>query len=480
MQKLREKMRENRKYQVPPVDVQPLEEPLEGESPMNDEIPISQEAYMPPNKLPPKNSDELMPKLEDVDFKYLSELIHRVNHSDSKNRLSPVPFDLHDDLKHLQKLQIQQSRRSDNPYNLEPLNIKPEINQHRNLHRQGSDDNYYTNLGRQIASMIRNADNSKLEHLGNKDPEQQGRQLQYHSVLNENSYSPRSFWERSVRSPLSHIGNLNNYLDETRTLKHSNEKKLLNLENEFEIFASSPSPLSLQDLENILNTMQKAQVHMKYIRGPFVSAKQSNASLNINLLPKYEKTDNNYRRLFNVPDFVEYIPPVTQKNYFEMQTMNASNPNAQNQDQNRNIDVPFNDYWMYTNVHPNPVSTTHRNRSHVRENQINNTNRTKNLIAAGAFPNNNSKKPRMEYLQFLQRNIPVIKQTKRPRPKFISSPPVLNYQSLNYFSGNKHHYMFEEASYPLRMRSYKRQNSKPFGKPSSYFHHELHHFDYFD
>ncbi|XP_022823091.1 uncharacterized protein LOC111354054 [Spodoptera litura] len=284
-------------------------------------------------KLKKQNHVSQIPNLKDVDFKYLSELIHRVNNSAPKNippslarNISPslmptIPFDTND-LKHLQNLKAQQTRRNFDTADQVLPRVEPEVvnsgDQTRNLNKPSADDEYYTNLGRQIASMIRNAD-TKSDHPFNTE---KPRQLPFHSVLNENYYSPGSLWERSVRSPLPQISDVKpniNYLDESRTLKHSNEKSLLNLENEFATYASTVPSLSLQDLENLLNTVEKAaqldHAQMKDPLNPRGSMKPSNVSLNVHLLPKYPRGGGDYRKFYDV-DNTDVGNPAGKTQYF--------------------------------------------------------------------------------------------------------------------------------------------------------------------
>lgn len=504
MQKLRDKMIAKRLNSAP---ASTAPEHMEPDIPLADQVPISQEAFIPPNAMPAPivaDNNPMIPKLEDVDFKYLSELIHRVNQSDARTKLAALPFDLNDDLKELQKIKSQQSRRNLNPYNVEPAYTEANTgyNQHRHLHKQGSpDDAYYTNLGRQIASMIRSAD-SRIDQQPNAEIDQTVRPLPFHPVINENNFAPRSYWERSVRSPLTGMENYNNYLDKSRILRQSNENSLFNLENEVESFASTTNPLSLQDLENILNTMEKAHAHIKYTN-PLKFTKHSNYSLNVSLLPKLVRPENKYRRVFQTPDHDEYVQPsnaplshapaprmpqpraiqpevIPQKKSMER---NASNVTVF-LPQRTNIVVPLNDFWMYNSHNHNlrPMPLNQQSNHVLQENTLYNSNPTRSPgTAEAASSDYMARKPHVEYLQFL-RSMPVVKNTtpKRPHPKLLSSPPVVNYKNLNYFSGNKHHYMFESASYPLQV-PLKRQINKQFAKRNpSYFHHELHHFDYFD
>ncbi|KAF9418926.1 hypothetical protein HW555_004446 [Spodoptera exigua] len=317
MRKLRDKIKEKRKNIAPPTS--------EDESDLLvnlDDLPNVSDAFtsFKKRKINKEDDESQTPNLKDVDFKYLSELIHKVNQSAPRNKIypsPPLPFDLKNGIKELQKLKAQPTRRNFDYFAQVPAPVGAEIaspyDQPRNLNKPSSDDAYYTNLGRQIASMIRNNE-FKTDQPFNTD---QHRQVPFRSVLNENNYSPGSLWERSVRSPLPQLSDIkpNTYLDESRTLKHSNEKNLLNLENEVESYVSTQPPLSLQELENILNAVEKAQDLMK---DPLDSPKPTNSSLNVNILPEYLRGDHAFRKLYDMDNTDDFSPEEKTRHYFYM------------------------------------------------------------------------------------------------------------------------------------------------------------------
>lgn len=487
MQKLRDKLKGKRRNDSSPTHEKTLEEFQDLNS---DDVPNVSEDDAPHEQLHPQDHEEIQaPKLENVDFKYLSELIHRVNQSKSRNR-PPLPFDLTEDLKQLQKLQSSLPTRRD----------MGSYTPTRQVNRQGNEDVYYSNLGRRIATMIRNAD-SEVEIQFTKNSEHANNQNQFHSVLNENSFLPRSFWERSIRSPA--LQTLpSEYLDESRTLKHSNEKSLINLENEFQIYASTPHPLSLQDLENILNTIKKAHAQL---RQPRSSKKQSNASLNVNLLPKYAGPTRRHTRLFDPPGKVEYITeraqtPIPSLVYVEMHPAVVTNASVFHKPE-RKYNTPYNDYWIFnpepvehrtrprpvfeqTNkpkMHDNQIRDNQMHDNQMHDNQIHNTNPIREpFVGVLQHKHTENDKPRGEYLHFLK-NRALIKQTNPKKHQ----RKVGKYKKLNYFSGNKH-YMLQSGSYPLQQQ----ELLSPFdsqissrntgrGKPS-YFHNQFHRNEYFD
>ncbi|KAF9805281.1 hypothetical protein SFRURICE_014032, partial [Spodoptera frugiperda] len=339
MKKLRQKMKDKRK-KVPTNsdDESDLAANLDDVPNASDTLPAVKRAKF-------KKHEPQIPNLKDVDFKYLSELIHRVNNSAPRNKppspfrgkppspfrgippsLMPLPFD-NNALKELQNLKTQQTRRNFDTLGQVPTRVESEVvnagDQTRNLNKPNTDEEYYTNLGRQIASMIRNADTKSVQPFHTE----QSRPVPFHSVLNENNYSPGSFWERSVRSPYPQISDdkqNTNYLDESRTLKHSNEKNLLNLENEVETYVSTAPSLSLQDLENLLNTVEKTKDQIK-IKDPLTSPKHSNISLNVNLLPKYVKEDTINGKLYDPGN--DDILNSADKDQAYLQPKSLANPN---------------------------------------------------------------------------------------------------------------------------------------------------------
>lgn len=470
MQKIRDKLKGKRRNSLTPAHAKSVEELQDEDIQNSGDVPYISEDSTPHKRLHQEKPEEEnnIPKLDDVDFKYLSELIHRVNQSKSRRR-PPLPFDLIQDFKELQKLQLPQATRR----NVDSYNLIPQ------LYRQETDDIYYSNLGKRIASMIRNAD-STVDQQFIKNSEYVNRPVPFHSVLNENSYAPQSFWERSVRSPVRQKLPLSEYLDEARTLKHSNEKNLIKLENEVEIIATSPPPLSLQDLENILNTVEKAQAEMKF-RQPMASTKQSNVSLNVNLLPKHVRPGITYSKIYDVPEKVEYITqryqtPLPPRVYVEMHPAVEGNASFFHEPR-RKYNVPYSDYLIY-NPESNPPKTRPRpliaqtSKSIMQSNQVYNKNPMRQPFVGDVGPKHTETRKSL-YSQFLNSR-PFNKQTSLK----THESKVVKYKRLNYFSGNKH-YMFEAASYPL-VAPFKTQMSKRIRTKPSYFHQQSHHFEFFD
>lgn len=470
------------------------------------------------------------------------------------------------------------------------LDVEPTT--HSNPHIQKAEDAYFSNLGRQIASLVRNVETKLDNNIVNEPTNQQ-------ETASPHSNTPHAFWERSVRSPLTRF---KNYFDKLRFDKHSGEKNLFSLENEVKTLATTMAPLTLQDLENILSTLQKAQAEMKKSKQ---SPDQSNGSLNVNLLPNRSgKSENNYKKFNNPLDYAEYFPrtkhlstttnisqeftggtnathyldptnldsPMIDDWAFDTQDYNKQIMNQMNDQQAVNQQAILNNKSLEHeiakyNSKPLPVFKKiniqndylrfHKSPQFVPQNTAANTelsakyhdipvnhpelqpkypeqlikyaeqptklpeqplkysewlakiaemsakypellSKYRELIGQyhdlpSKYPEPIAKNPELfskypemltKYHTLPQRLPEVPMKRSMPSQKNQANPAVVNYKSLDYFSdaNNKRHYTFE-ASYPLHIPNYRRRFSKRFESgPSkqSYFHHELHHFDYID
>lgn len=261
----------------------------------------------------------------DVDFKYLAQLIHKLGPNDTKT-IDDTKWDMITPLRrtlsqiegtgnHLIKTDdFFQTRR----------NFDTHV---RNLDKH--DDLYYTKLGQQIASLIRNVDGTngrQSEQVSNSlsnigvDLHQLGPNLFNQSssssiqgsslVPNQNpylynvkksapsssqqilyeNYGPSSYWERSVRS-----------LRYPEVL-HPKTDNLYKLENRLIIVASTERPLSLTEIENILTIMVKAKTQLQKHTNDILPNDTGNENLNVNLLPQHmevktsAQNDNTFHR----------------------------------------------------------------------------------------------------------------------------------------------------------------------------------------
>lgn len=223
---------------------------------------------------------------DNVDFKYITELIHRVDLNNKSNDLPPIEFNPLDSIESYRLPKIHKTQFDDYsvPFDMadgrkmnRPMNNKP---------NNKPDESYYANLGRQIATVIRNIDskdNIKVQETPGK-------------ITNEqyfNNNSPKSFWERSVRSPLTYLKTKNKKFE---YLKRSNEL-LFDIENKVEIIASTAPTLSLQEIENIVKIMEAAKRKIQVETKTNVRNSETfSTNVNINLLPqKTHILRNNYK-----------------------------------------------------------------------------------------------------------------------------------------------------------------------------------------
>ncbi|XP_072944989.1 uncharacterized protein [Epargyreus clarus] len=236
-----------------------------------------------------KNENSLLGNLEDepdpdnVDFKYLSQLIHRVNDS----HIDEVPMDIYNPRDSYKTLNPRgwSPNQKYRDFNV-PLQSGRRMAQYVTTPRVAQpDDAYYSNLGRQIATLIRtiDVDNERQLKIEIEKVQQKPDQPAF---FNDNA--PRTFWERSVRSPLKYYYPFKNRYD---FLKNSNEV-LFNIENKVETVVSTEPTLSLQDIENMISVMQSAQRQFRK-HTKIKNVKPSSKTLNINLWPQEIKQSKN-------------------------------------------------------------------------------------------------------------------------------------------------------------------------------------------
>ncbi|CAG9564680.1 unnamed protein product [Danaus chrysippus] len=221
---------------------------------------------------------------ENVDFKYMTELIHRVDLKNKTNDLLP-PIEYNP----LDSIEVYQPKVNKNYYQYydTPLNAFEKRRSNRNNDKQ-PDDSYYTNLGRQIATMIRGIDAQNKQV--NIEMEKANDKLNTDPYFNKNS--AQSFWERSVRSPLTFLNANRNKFE---YLKKSNEI-LFNIENRVEIMASTAPALSLQEIENIVKAMEAAKMDMQRKEINVGDIVPSNKNLDIKLWPQEFKISGKINR----------------------------------------------------------------------------------------------------------------------------------------------------------------------------------------
>ncbi|XP_052756942.1 uncharacterized protein LOC116412907 [Galleria mellonella] len=260
---------------------------------LDDNFPLEPFSY---NEIKPK-ADET-PKIEDVDFKYLTQLIHRVDLNKTKNKNFAYKTPTENMLEFYSP--VPNFRRNNlNTYKTPITNqFYPKVDLEHRRYLPKTDDSYYTSLGREIASLIRKID-TKGEREINIEIEQENQNNQKPSAFNENRYAPRSYWERSIRSLLI---NLDPNANKSGYSRDSNEK-LFNLENQVVAATTKPS-LNLQELENIVNIIERTQSQEKNYKTK--NNKTPSSNINSNVFPKGIRRSNTIIRYVTKPK-ADYI-----------------------------------------------------------------------------------------------------------------------------------------------------------------------------
>ncbi|XP_014371217.2 uncharacterized protein LOC106720926 [Papilio machaon] len=213
-----------------------------------------------------------------ANFKYLSELIHRVNLNDTDKtvvpRIKPI-------VRNRKPLIINQ-KKTRIPI-LPPKIEEPSRRFNIEMYPQESktaDDMFYSKLGKQIATLIRGVDSKnnrqidiEIEHLDQNTPS--------YPIFSELSYAPHSYWERFARSPKNY---LEQYRKKNEHRKKSNEN-LYNIEDKVEFLASTMLPLSLQEIENFIKGIPDIEEDVGEY-SPHKYQQSCNKTLNINLWPE--------------------------------------------------------------------------------------------------------------------------------------------------------------------------------------------------
>lgn len=293
-----------------------------------------------------QSEDGSSPSGGDVDFKYLAQLIHKMEANDTKNNGDPKMDMLTPFRRTSNQLQGSASYR--------PIKTDEDIPMRRNFdthdrNLESHDDLYYTKLGQQIASLIRNIDGTNgrrseqisntIANLGVDLPKRgpnlsnqdlnQGYNLLFQDTesaqssnpylynikksaalssqpISYENYGPRSYWERSVRSLFNHF----HHYPETLDPKIDN---LYKLENRLIIVASTERPLSLTELENILTVMAKAKKQLQRHTNDMLPGETGNENLNVNLLPQHLEVKTPAQNDYTFDRSIETDTPINSK-----------------------------------------------------------------------------------------------------------------------------------------------------------------------
>ncbi|KAL0821803.1 hypothetical protein ABMA28_005215 [Loxostege sticticalis] len=423
--------------------------------------PISSEDGLnnppPPTSFNPmlfRSNDENNPSspMEDVDFKYLSQLIHKIDLNKTKPGIPPFnPRQRMVDL-------------PNTPFRRNYQNTPPTVNYYSTQKSRPAskaddmNDTFYTNLGRQIASLIRKVDSDGDRQIHIEIEQHDVDPMQ--TVFNENRYAPRSYWERFVRSPLRRG---QSYGGETNHLKGSNEN-LFNLEDQVSVAAANGRSLSLHELENIANIMEitKARSRQKIKKNVYPST--SSRSYNINLLPQIHRRVNAVTQVSGTNDKPSKKP------------VDRVNPNM------RILSTRHQNIYPTHNTQTAKISNTHINDTHKNRTMPSEVKKKMDFI-------NNFMKSRLSTLHHqVPRIVPQYKNITNPEKvaaqqlsSYQANPLPLNYNNMKYVSHHHNPYQGQRILSPFQMPFFSETAAQSTGRERpSYFHHEFHHFDYFE
>ncbi|OWR53041.1 hypothetical protein KGM_207396 [Danaus plexippus plexippus] len=381
---------------------------------------------------------------DNVDFKYITELIHRVDLKNKTNDLLP-PIEYNP----LDSIEVYKPKRNKNYYQYydTPLNAFERRRSNRNNEKL-TDDSYYTNLGRQIATMIRGIDAQNKQ--ANIEMEKANDKFKTDPYYNKNS--AQSFWERSVRSPLTFLNANRNKFE---YLKKSNEI-LFNIENRVEIMASTAPALSLREIENIVKAMEAAKMDIQQKESNVGDKVSSNKNLDIKLWPPEFKISGKINRpeLMKKDDDNNEVKDIANNNQADNdKTLRVQNVQKVLNLPNQNL-MENNQRARQTpeiKLIKNPsVGNTYFASNPLNYNQLRYGVANQRQTKAGALP----QKPSAQLLLENEMNPLFLKHRKYFQDN----------NNNNAFSNNRELAQYSRASLI----------SEP-----SYFHHEINHFDYF-
>lgn len=405
-----------------------------------------------PAELRAKPMYDEMPPLSDVGFKYLSQLIHKVDMNNTK----PAK-------KNSMLLDLPNFNPSMPMRRAEQMQIPPEYFQQyqsppRPEHRaEDTNEAFYSNLGKQIASLIRKVD-ADGQQIDIEISPPSNRQNQMDTMLNENRFAPRSYWERFVRSP-SKSKQAYTYGGELVNFQHSSEN-LFNLEDQVSIAAAVERSLSLQELENIANVMQKQQPKVRKVQTPpfkLTPGKQTNAPahsgsrFDINLLPSFKMTDTGPR--------VKEITVKQNKNIKDTLDRNIVIPKQYHSHKKRVSKITTK--YIHNATHPQSLTVP----SNFSRQQEFLANLLKSALVT-PLQHEVSRVVHKNYTSSTQHFV-----------KYQVNPMVVKFKNLNFASNSRKPYREHSLRSPIPI--YTQHTSKSVGKPSL-FHHEFHHFDFFE
>lgn len=419
----------------------------------------------------PINNDDLQFRANDkrhlqqkdtANFKYLSQLIHRIHVNDTK-RPSGV----------IAKPGFQQQNMFMGYQKKNQLmNSRPKISDlTRRFNNQiyppdpkVTENSFYTNLGKQIASLIRGVDASygkqidiEIEHLDKNVPNQ--------PIFSELSYPPHSYWERFARSP---INDLQQYKDNMEYFNKSNEI-LYNIENKVELAASTKSPMSLLEIENVVNVIE-GPLRDNHKDLDATKIQSSHNTLNINLWPQVPLSNTLFnagkpivtqlQQFFNCTN--KFIP----ENHFTSESKTISVKNKINTGRG-----------AVNNINNDSSSRVQNYKKVMKSNEVPKEivfTKYENPIYKIKLPENSNNiiLPKRQSIRIPKRhtNIPL-----------SSMSPMFDYNPKQFLNINGQ-YPFYNNLLKIKFPTVEKSVNIPLLRTAapSYFHHELHHFDYID
>lgn len=464
--RLRNKMKKRMK--IPPINA------------LGDEFKDLEMAYanaFNPTQLSQPMLEDFSP-MNDVDFKYLSQLIHKVDLNKTKPGVIPKPTPNRMIIDQLNVNPMIPMRRSYTAQNPTPPAYYSNQKSARPISKADEEnESFYSNLGKQIASLIRKVDTNggseidiqiEQNHLPIKSPMQ--------TVFNENRYSPRSYWERFVRSPLKHEHTLNQQLD---NFKHSNEH-LFDLENQVNVATAIERIMSLQELENIANIMEKKHAQLPHTEIIQLKPKRKpiadkNKHFNINLLPILRNGPNSKSHFQenNIKNKHGYKEPIDRNIIFATRNTNPKN--------NRQNVLSFDKHINYINNSP---ATNINNINVTQKNRVNSTMNIRKDLFQKLLKSPQITPLHEQVSRIVQRNATIPARTMSAQHNILNYPlnPLrLNYKTLtlNHVGKSLKQYHAQGDIIPFPVFSHTIKSSRTNVKPS-YFQHEFRHFDFFN
>ncbi|KPI96969.1 hypothetical protein RR46_05586 [Papilio xuthus] len=433
------------------TQVDPIEETDQSSAEIQDTLQI--DPFVNPELQHRTNTKSPLMDNDIANFKYLSELIHRVNFNETDKavvpRLKPM-------IRNRKPLIINQ-KKTRIPI-LPPKIEDPSRRLNIELYPQETktlDDTFYSKLGKQIATLIRGVDSKnnrqidiEIEHLDQNTPS--------YPIFSELSYAPHSYWERFARSPKNY---LEQYRKKNEHSKKSNEN-LYNIEDKVEFLASTMLPLSLQEIENFIKGIPESEEDaQKYHQS-------CNKTLNINLWPEEPPAVIPYhaKAIINKsPPHFNYAKKNTSENRSKLKGFRMQNV-----------------YSTWVDVEHSPQKTPTNKVQNIRVEKITDDKNKKIIITKMDIPISKKQKKKLNYGKIPARQFTLTPTRRSHKATVLKSLSPFDYNKKFVDDNNPFYDKTEEFKYPVENSANKRGSKHSKSKRPSYFHHEVHHFNYID